>query len=582
MDSVSMNQYEKQLYSVFKTFDVNNEEALDKPEVQALCDALQLEERGKKLADTLFDECSGRVTFSQFRNGLLAVLGDTNESTPAGTVPEADKTANAPLSDDDSSGREVAPKFVFGSKKYGRRSRPRRVSEAQDESRSPRASSASRLETDEKKAGRKMRCRRSASVMDTREDDWVANIKQKNSPIAPCEFDHNRRIGREEAYTLCQGLHLDAVDSQLIDSIFANSPTDETTVGDFFEKLNISLTSSIEEVSNVNIIIAHKENNNSCNDNGAVATEVVLEALDSAGVPQSRRLLLELGFAGETVCPPDIEQALEEELRALSEPIDEHRDARTFLFIAALSLGKLRLELARQRAAVVIAERDKLKSDLTEANKRAGLLAQEVDESHARIENELKASLKRMEARHVESTRITAAEYAAERDRAAQQRCRLEAELARKTDSENKLRTEVNSLRMRIEEVEARASAAEERALLAEKEQIRLLTELQAERELTGEAAESRSGAAGELAARVDELRIENKVLRDRNDELCAELEVLTRQIQTVSDETNRKHLSQEGDLSTELNSFFQQGQSEVSVARNLIFNSILHLTILW
>ncbi|KAJ0175373.1 hypothetical protein K1T71_008532 [Dendrolimus kikuchii] len=564
MDSLSMNQYEKQLYSVFKTFDINNEEALDKSAVQALCDALQLEERGTTLADALFEECSGRVTFAQFRNGLLAVLGDSSESTPGCTVPEADKTANAhPLSDDDSSGREVAPKFVFGSKKYGRRSRPRRVLDAQDESRSPRASSASRLETDEKKAIRKMRCRRSASVMDAREDAWVANIKQKPLTVMPSDFDHNRRIGRDEALALCRSLHLDAVDSRLIDSIFANSTTADTTVGDFFERLNISLTSSIEEVSNVNVITAHDEKISPVDDDGAVATEVVLEALDSAGVPQSRRLLLELGFTTDTVCPPDIEQALEEELQALAEPIDEQRDARALLFIAALALGRLRLELARQKTVVVIAERDKLRSDLVEANKRAGLLAQEVDESHARIENELKANLRRMEARHAETTRVTTAEYAAERDRAAQQRCRLEAELARRTDAENRLRLEINSLRVRIEEAETRASAAEEHAILAEKEQLRLLTELQVERERSGEAAENGRGEAGELAVKVEELKIENKVLRDRNDELCAELEAVTRQIQVVPDEANRKHMSQEGDLSTELNSIFQEGQSE-------------------
>lgn len=570
MDSVSMNHYEKQLYTVFKTFDVDNEEALDKSAVQALCDALQLEEKGAALVGTLFKERSDRVTFDQFRNGLLTVLGDSSDSAPGYATSGATETPNVQqFSDDDSSGREVAPKFVFGSKKYGRRSRPRRTSDGRDESHSPRSSSVSRLETDEKKAGRKMRCKRSASVMDAREDGWSPDIEQKNSTIIPSDFDHNRRVDRQQALALCRSLHMDGIDVNLIEHVFADSSSVETTVGEFFERLNVSLSSTIDEVSSVNIVTNHHDKNIIRDDDNTVATEVVLEALDSAGIPQSRRLLLELGFTTDTVRPPDIEQALEDELRALAEPIDEQRNARSLLLMAALALGRLRLELARQKAAVIIGERDKLKGDLLEANKRAGLLAQEVDESHARIENELKGKIKKMEARHVESIRLVAAENAVEREQAALQRATLEAEIARHSESENRLRTEVTSLKTRIEEAETRANAADERALLAELERSQLIAELQVERERGGKEVEHGRGAMGELVARVDELQIENKLLRDRNDELCAEMEALARRAafgtDTESNEnSNLKFMSrEEGDLSTELNSLLGRDRSE-------------------
>uniref|UniRef100_A0A2A4K188 EF-hand domain-containing protein n=1 Tax=Heliothis virescens TaxID=7102 RepID=A0A2A4K188_HELVI len=181
MDEASMNRYEKQLYTVFKTFDVDNEEALDRSAVHKLCDALQLEDRGAALVNTLFERRSDRVTFAQFRNGLLAVLGgaggDTSRAVPAPPPPQPPADPQQPdppphHSDEDSSGREVAPKFVFGSKKYGRRSRPSRSGAALDEVPSPRSSSASRLDTDDKRAKQRMRCRRSASAMESRDDTY--------------------------------------------------------------------------------------------------------------------------------------------------------------------------------------------------------------------------------------------------------------------------------------------------------------------------------------------------------------------------------------------------------------------------
>ncbi|XP_072938890.1 ninein homolog [Epargyreus clarus] len=507
MDGTSMNHYEKQLYSVFKTFDIANEEALDRSAVLELCDALQLDDRGAALVDSLFERSTDRVTFTQFRNGLLSVLGGEPPAPAAAAA-----TAAPPHSDDDSSGREVAPKFVFGSKKYGRRSRPQHPTS--DESPRHRVASDSRL--DGERARQRMRCKRSASAMENRDGNYFTDDED------PAELDHERRVDRERALTLCRNLRMHGIDRRIVERIFDESSVDEITVGEFFDRLNSSLTSSI--AASLDGAASSEGGLDDVVD--VVPSDVVVEAWERAGVQRPRRLLLELGFSAAALRPPDLERALDDELQALATSPDEQPDARALLLLAAHTVARLRSDQSRRRLDVAVAERDKLRADLAEANRRARLLAHDVDENHARIEAELKASLRQLEARHADASRAAAAENAAERERAAAARAALEEEVARRADVEARLRADAAAVRARNEELQARACASEERALAAEREAARLAAEARAAGERGARPAAAERRAAAELAARVEELRLENQALRDRSDELCAALEV--------------------------------------------------------
>ncbi|CAG4961757.1 unnamed protein product [Parnassius apollo] len=509
-----MNHYEKQLYTVFKTFDVDNEEALDKSSVQELCDALQLEDRGAALVDSLFERRSGRVTFTQFRNGLLSVLGGSDPAPLPTTAPAATPTH----SDEDSSGREAAPKFVFGSKKYGRKSRPQHV--ASDEVPRPRVASDSRL--DGERSRQRIKCKRSASVMESRDSTAFEYAEDVAG-----DLNHDKRVDRERALSLCRSLQMTGIDRQLVDGIFESMPTNEITVGDFFDRLNTSLTTSIATSLGGGMKQSHdgllSPTENELDN--TVPSDAVVEVWERAGVQRPRRLLMELGFSTASVRPPDLERALDDELQAILATPDGQADPCNLLFQASLALVRLRLELSQQRISIAIAERDKLRSDLSEANRRACLLAQDVDENHARIEAELKASLRQVEIRHSEATRAAAVEVASERERAAAVRARLEEEVSRRTDIEARLRADVMTLQERVKDLEARATSAEERALQAERERARLAAENKEAEESGAGAAEASRLATSHLEALVDELRLENKSLRDRNDELCAALE---------------------------------------------------------
>lgn len=508
MDSSSLDRYEEQLYSVFKSFDVNNEEALDRAAVLALCDALQLEQRGAALLDTLFERSTQRVTFAQFRNGLLTVLG----AEPAPAEPHS-LTDPAIHSDDDSSGREVAPKFVFGSKKYGRRSRPPRAASAPGDAASPQsARSPPQL---------RARAKRSCSAAERAPSPSPALPPPPSPPLA---LDHDSRIDCEHALRLCRHLRMDGIDHSLVESIFEATPTAETTVGEFFDRLNSSLTTSIKQVSSDSPMAAGSSTSVEAEGPGdeTFPSAVVTEAWERMGVQRARRLLVELGFEGSAVRASDLELALGGELAALDEPCS----ARALLLLAALALDRLRLASARSVAAEVVAERDRLRLDVAESNRRARLLALEVDENNSRLEAEAAANLRRTEARHADAIRVIELERASERENAAAEREAMAGELARRADAEARLRGEVADARTRADASEAGQRSADQRAANAERERARLALELDAmrERALRAEAA-AEEAAAGEVAPRLERLRAENKQLRDRCDELCCALD---------------------------------------------------------
>lgn len=489
MDGLSLNHYEEQLYSMFKSFDVNNEEALDERSVHELCDALQLEERGAALVDTLFQKNSGRVTFARFRSGLLAVLGDEAPATqlrppeppPAmlgDEAPAATPPAPAPA--------EVEPRFVFGSKRYGRRSRP-----AQAEPGSPRAASTSRLDAS-RGARATPRARRSASAVESRVDDAPA-------------LEHDTRIDGEKALALCNDLRMNAIDRRIIERIFEDSPGPDTTVGEFFERLDSTLARALGGASDED---AH------------LTAERLIEEWERAGVRRPRRLLAELGFTAPALSAAELERALDSELGALGEALDE----RTTLLTAALALARTRAAATRRRAGELEEERDKLRADVAEANARAALLARDVDDSHARIEGELKDSLRRAEARHAEDVRRARSEAEAEGERWGAERARLEVEVSRRGDAEARLRVQYNELAQRSAFLEERVTVAEAALEASRGERLRL-QECVAAAEERAQVAAEREEQAAQTSTRLAALAREHRCLQDRADELATALE---------------------------------------------------------
>lgn len=512
MDSVSMDHYEKQLYSVFKTYDLDNDEALDRAAVLDLCNALQLDDRSSSLVDTLFEKPEERVTFTQFRNGLLTVLG-------GGEAPSISVN-----SDDDSSGREVAPKFVYGSKKYGRRSRPQTMGSpsSRDDVEAIVTSSNSCQQFSPKTAqeiGNRMYKKSSLAI---------------NSDTSADSLDHDRYIDYDEAVVICNNLHMGGIDRQIIEQIFSDCvplAANKITVGEFFHRLNNSLTTSIATVGDDDTVLSHEvtvDQIDTCCD--VVDSAAVLEAWESAGVESGPRLLQELGFITTQIRVGHLSRALDQELRALACQPRPPAAPLALLLQASLALHRFQFLKLKSDMDQVFEENNKLKSDLSDANRRAQVLAQEVDENHARMEGSLKNKIKQMEIKHADNVRSLTSEWVTEKERISTRIIQLEDITTRLTAEETRLKAENLHLKQDNDETKKKLITADDKISELESVKLHLNKELKALSSEKNEVSEEveQQNIFKDLTRCIEDLQLENKMLRDRNDELCAEVDSLT------------------------------------------------------
>lgn len=83
MDVNAANPYEQKLYNMFESFDTQSLGTLDKTALMELCATLELKDRSAKLvANLIYPKRNNRVTFNEFKEGLLNLLGtaDTDDN----------------------------------------------------------------------------------------------------------------------------------------------------------------------------------------------------------------------------------------------------------------------------------------------------------------------------------------------------------------------------------------------------------------------------------------------------------------------------------------------------------------------
>ncbi|MEQ2226209.1 hypothetical protein ILYODFUR_025242 [Ilyodon furcidens] len=116
MEEEEHSHYVAQLKAEFKSCDTTATGFLDRDELTELCRKLQLDAHLPLLLDTLLGERPyGRVNFEEFKDGFVAILSrcldfNTSEDNSSYLEPAIPQ--------------EVKPKFVKGTKRYGRRSCP--------------------------------------------------------------------------------------------------------------------------------------------------------------------------------------------------------------------------------------------------------------------------------------------------------------------------------------------------------------------------------------------------------------------------------------------------------------------------
>lgn len=92
MDVSEADPYKQQLQALFESFDTNNVGSLDHRGLQQLCEQLPLDQnQSAELVNFILQDASAGISFAQFWDGLLTLLG--GERTP--TASEGSATAIA-------------------------------------------------------------------------------------------------------------------------------------------------------------------------------------------------------------------------------------------------------------------------------------------------------------------------------------------------------------------------------------------------------------------------------------------------------------------------------------------------------
>lgn len=176
-------------------------------------------------------------------------------------------------------------------------------------------------------------------------------------------------------------------------------------------------------------------------ESGAVAAEIIVDMWEAAGVVSASALLIGLGFYGNEIQIAELITTLEEEVQRCADDKEV-----TPLLKASLTLHKAEVGALRQAFKQLIDENKKLHTNNKEANNRAALLAQEVDERHSSIEKTTRSEIKALEQRHGDAIRELTQQIAAEREQYTAINARLEVRIKNLESDDNKLRAEMTAL----------------------------------------------------------------------------------------------------------------------------------------
>lgn len=99
-------------------------------------------------------------------------------------------------------------------------------------------------------------------------------------------------------------------------------------------------------------------------------------------------------------------------------------------------------------------ERDKLRTDVLEANERANSLAQEIDEHHTRMEKCRQEQLKQLESKHAEITKELMNQLNSDREKSSSAIQKLDRHLQNSQQEEQRIKNELANMMRETRELE--------------------------------------------------------------------------------------------------------------------------------
>ncbi|KAF7285740.1 hypothetical protein GWI33_010159, partial [Rhynchophorus ferrugineus] len=577
MEPISLpDPYEQQLLKVFNSHDIDNSGSLDKDGLTQLCQTLQLEEQCPELVRCLLTDKRHRATFGEFKDALLALLGRIQNARNASDSPLKEKKTVQKSSPD----REVSPK-IYGSKKYGRRSRPRTDdinsifnednentnTKSYNSTAVQRSNSQSEVLSKKRKTNYKLkRCTSLPGQKDLNNspERHFITTNLSNEPDVVCTEEMLREawqklgvgedgyLNQNELVLVCDaiGLHklADEVIKQLSGELSSNYnrkisfkevldviQRDET----WFDVLSCSDHSMSFRSSSKHLFPDSRTFQYVTlgpDGNGVINTDTLIEMWENVGIHSPKELLHELGFNSRTIQIIDLAEVLEKQTRSANENTrnDYRINPHLILLQANLSLYQSEIKCLKNILEQLQAEREKLKLDVYEANNRATLLAQEVDDHHTRMEQNSVNQVKLLEQRHADMLRDITSQYSKDKEQLYVINKSLEDKIATLETETIKLKNDLTTAKKYSLNVEQENQTLSSRICGLEKDndllndRIEILeSEKQKIREMEMEEREM-------LSAKLTALQIKNSELQDRNDEMESEIESLTYQVKNM------------------------------------------------
>ncbi|XP_028293611.1 ninein isoform X2 [Gouania willdenowi] len=467
-DGQEQDQYEERLKELFNSFDASGRGSLSHEELSDLCQSLHLDDATPALIHALLQDqdcLTDRVDFERFKNTLILFLSSTIESpqTAQETLPKPDSPV-------------IRPKFVKGSKRYGRRSTPEFIEpvtnlfqvssvNTEDEALEDNYDSAvprkrerwnAHETTEEYEAEGQMQLwnpdetntprgsiialsaqveERLREACDELDVSW-GGCAWHSQLIALCEH-----VGLEISGDVLLALDADTmtnVQEFVSMAINNNKPVTPSASTPYRQLKRLHSTQPFDDggrrttlSSTMGIQLFSTLDDGT----GYTPVECVLDAWTEEGIENSTEVLQALNFDLDgKLSLSDLTMALESELLVTKNGIHQ----------AALVSFKAEIRHLGECMEREIREKDKLRSDLEKAERLKTQLASEMDEHHSAIELSNNLHLRKLEQEHKDKLTAVRSELRTEMDliqqQAGLQRDELEAELQKIRGEESFLR----------------------------------------------------------------------------------------------------------------------------------------------
>uniref|UniRef100_A0A8C5UQX7 Ninein-like protein n=1 Tax=Microcebus murinus TaxID=30608 RepID=A0A8C5UQX7_MICMU len=589
MDEEEESHYVSQLREVYSSCDTTGTGFLDREELTQLCLKLHLEKQLPALLQTLLgNDHFARVNFEEFKEGFVAVL---SSNAAVGPSEEESSTLETAAS------RAVPPKYVRGSKWYGRRSQPELCDAA---------TKARCVPEQQTKANLKSQLRRSASlesVESLKSDEETESAKEPQnelfeaqgqlqtwgsevfrSPQKSCSpscdtpesqvqgiweelgVGSSGHLNEQELAVVCQSVGLRGLQKEELKDLFNKLDRDgdgrvsleefqlgllshePTSLPESSTQVNLSRPWSHYQVqeescchttttsSLVSLCLGLRLFSSIDDGTGFAFPEQVMAVWAQEGIQNGREILQSLDFSvDEKVNLMELTWALDNELMTVDGAAQQ----------AALACYRQELSYHQGQVEQLARERDKARQDLERVEKRNLEFVKEMDDCHSALEQLTEKKIKHLEQGYRGRLNLLRSEVEAERElfweQARRQRAALEHDVGRLQAEEASLREKLtlalkenSRLQKEVVEVVEKLSDSEKLVLKLQND-LELVLKDKLEPQSTELLAQEER-----FTAVLEEYEVKCRDLQDCNDELQAQLEGLRAQLPASRQSSSR------------------------------------------